>query len=252
MKEVTAVVVGVIIALGPAAGSAFAGFDEENPFALAAGDADGEICPSCGAANVADAVYCYKCGEKFPQRPQDFEFCPYCGEKINPGDRTCPHCGITIARGPVPEKRATWERKMFGFTLGVGADIGDDTDILFPAEFALNFFDHLAFGPEVSWAPGSSRKVVLVGGSVRGYILPYSRGYFIKPYGNFRFGLNNYKDRYGDRQDMVYYGAGGGLDLRITGSPLVIFVSAGVRVRRDAWEIKDTYFTPAAGLRLFL
>lgn len=252
MKNFLPLVAYVAVFLGGAAVGAFADSNEVNPVALAAADADGKICPNCGAVNVPDAVYCTECGEKFPVETQDFKFCPYCGGKITPGARTCPHCGRTIALAPAPEKRAAWDRKMFGLTMDVGADISDDTDILFSGEFSLNFFDYLAFGPRVSWAPGSSRKVVLVGGGLRAYILPYSRGYFIKPYGDFRLGLNNYKDRYGERHDMFYYGGGGGADFRIAGSTLVIFVGAGFRVRRDAWENKDTYFTPVGGIRLFL
>lgn len=252
MKNVLTLIAYAAIAFSSLAVSAVADFNEGNEFALAAGDGEGKICPNCGAANVADAVYCAECGEKFPPGPRDFKFCPYCGEKITAGGWTCPRCGRTMPWALVEEKRPAWERKMFGVTLDVGADIADDTDILFSGEFSLNFFDHLAFGPEVSWAPGSYRKTVLAGGNVRGYILPYSRGYFIKPYANFRLGLNKYKSESGRWHDMVYFGGGGGFDFRITGSPVVIFVGAGVRVRRDAWEIKETYFTPSGGVRLFL
>jgi hypothetical protein len=49
------------------------------------------ICPTCGANNKDEAVFCGKCGSKMVQPTVK---CKVCGRNISMEDTFCPHCGM--------------------------------------------------------------------------------------------------------------------------------------------------------------
>ena len=50
-----------------------------------------KFCPSCGAKNPSNAMFCYQCGNKF-----EANVCPTCGATITPGAAFCCQCGTKI------------------------------------------------------------------------------------------------------------------------------------------------------------
>ncbi|MEA2670024.1 MAG: hypothetical protein QOG45_244 [Chloroflexota bacterium] len=67
-------------------------------------------CPSCHAANAADAKFCASCGAAMApaavscpscqaSSPQGSKFCPSCGASLAPAVRTCAGCGAELAEG---------------------------------------------------------------------------------------------------------------------------------------------------------
>jgi ribosomal protein L40E len=60
--------------------------------------ADGVICPSCGAHNVPDALFCFECGKSIAAAPQyvnktDTGYCTDCGAEMPLNAIFCPQCG---------------------------------------------------------------------------------------------------------------------------------------------------------------
>ncbi len=59
--------------------------------------APNRICPSCGTANPADSVYCYKCGMKLPDIAfQNKKICAGCGAANEPASQYCFKCGLQL------------------------------------------------------------------------------------------------------------------------------------------------------------
>ncbi len=56
---------------------------------------DGKSCPSCGAPNPPEALFCSECGASL-EAPA---FCPSCGAKTNPGADICASCGAWLLEG---------------------------------------------------------------------------------------------------------------------------------------------------------
>ncbi|MGC9209595.1 MAG: zinc ribbon domain-containing protein [Nitrososphaeria archaeon] len=71
-------------------------------------------CPFCGAPNPDDAVYCIKCGRRFPAEASQqatgqgsqpgVMFCQDCGSPVPYGMTYCPVCG-SFRLGPSPPSR---------------------------------------------------------------------------------------------------------------------------------------------------
>ena len=57
-------------------------------------------CPSCGAVNFGDAVFCEKCGVKI----EKIDYCTKCGRKVEPDMDFCPACGAPLKNSSFRER----------------------------------------------------------------------------------------------------------------------------------------------------
>jgi predicted RNA-binding Zn-ribbon protein involved in translation (DUF1610 family) len=210
-----------------------------------------KFCPYCGAENVPDAVYCNKCARRFPEAREKYALCPHCGEAVGAEDTTCPRCGETIAGPEITYARGTWPRSRFAASLDFSGWFGDRGAGSWGGEMAVFFSEHFCAGFKIGrvfHADGSGR---LFGASTRAYFLPYSRGFFLKPYAKGEFGSERIEWIHPPPigisiRDGFYFRLCGGLDFRILRSFVVPYFEAGLHY----WDWRgDKYPVVCGGLR---
>lgn len=213
-------------------------------------EAEAKFCPYCGAENVPDAVYCNKCGKRLPEVKEKYAFCPYCGEAVGAEDTTCSHCGETIAVPGMSHTRGTWPRNRFAASLDVSGWFGWHSHGSWGAEMAVFFSEHLCAGVKFNKIFHPNGEGSLFGLDMRLYFSPYSRGFFLKPYGKGEIGSQ--------RRTWITHGSGtvpteafyfrlcGGVDFRIVRSFVAPYMDVGLHY----WDrLGRSHFVVCGGLR---
>ncbi len=74
-------------------------------------------CKNCGAQYMTDeAVICVKCGA---QKGVGFNFCPNCGQPVQPNSAVCLNCGVAIGpSAPAGAQKSKLAAGLFGIFLG--------------------------------------------------------------------------------------------------------------------------------------
>ncbi len=57
----------------------------------------GPVCPTCGKAIPAGALFCPFCGAKTQPNQAEAKFCLHCGATLRAGAKFCPACGQGLA-----------------------------------------------------------------------------------------------------------------------------------------------------------
>lgn len=200
--------------------------------------AESKICPYCGEENLPDAVWCWKCGKKLPEKKADQIYCPYCGGRISATAKYCPECGRNVKKGE-PTRTGSYPRASHGaigqsgLGVGVGAAFGGGATALnvnIPFDFGIG--DYVALGPIVHAATAFNDLGVSYGAGVgtRIYLIPHFSSP-VQPYVSAAVGYARGKALtiFGDIIDAngIMADFGFGTDFEIPGSVVVPFIGGG-------------------------
>jgi len=220
----------------------------ENAIIVAA--AEGKVCPNCGEENLPDAVWCWKCGEKLPEKKAGLVYCPYCGAQISATAKYCPECGRTV-KNDQPTGTESYRRTGRGPTgqsgLGMGLAAlfgGGSTALNANISFDFGIGDYVALGPIVNVGTAFKGLGVSFGAGVgtRFYLIPHFNSP-VQPYVSVAVGYVHTKAKV-----VIFYVWGFeteirdantiaadfsfGADFEIPGSSVAPFIAAGGGVNR--------------------
>lgn len=206
--------------------------------------AEGKTCPYCGEENLPDAVWCWKCGKKLPEKKAAQRYCPYCRAQINADAKFCPECGRSL-KGAESESARRYRRTGLGPTgqsgLGAGLGVafgGGSTSGNAGLSFDFGIGDYVAIGPEVHLATAFNELGVSygVGLGARFYPIPHFAG-AVQPYVGLAFGYLRSK-----AEVIYYYGWWAETEIR-NANTIAADASFGID-----FEIPNTIVAPFVGV----